>query len=100
SALYNALVQNLKLQPSSFVLFQPGNPVLDTDDLWHHYFNLIPAKSLMFDPTLSGGAQFFDNYCALNSALQSTPLDAPKAIRQAFQAVLRTKAPISPSQYP
>ena len=101
SALYNSITSNLKLSPTSFVLFQPANPVLDTGDLWNHYFNLIPAKSLTLDPTtLSGGAQFFDNYCALNSALQSTPFEAPEGIRQAFQGFLSAKGAVTISQYP
>ncbi len=101
SALYNAITANLKLQPSSFLLFQPANPVLDTGDLWNRYFNLIPAKSLTLDPTtLSGGAQFFDNYRALNSALRSAPYEAPKEIRQAFQGFLRAKGAVPTSRYP
>jgi hypothetical protein len=101
SALYNAITQNFGLKSVSFILFQPANPVLDTGDLWNHYFNLIPAKSLLFNPTLSPGAQFFDNYCALNNALRSTPFQAPLEIRKAFRAFLRAQAaPPSLSQYP
>jgi hypothetical protein len=106
NGLYNALTQGLGLSKNSFALLQPNNPVLDTNTLWNHYFNLIPPSSLVFNNTLSSGAQFFDNYSALNSALQSTAESSwetkvSQAIRDEFIDYLSTRAtPPSVSQMP
>lgn len=84
--LYNAMVQGLGQSETSFVLCQPSNPVLDTNGLWNHYFNLIPPESFLFNNVLSSGAQFFDNYKGLNSALLSTAESLyNKKVSQAIQ---------------
>jgi len=89
AALYNQMVAGLGQSQASFTLMQPCNPVLDNNNLWNHYFNLIPPKSFVFNHVLSGGSQFFDNYKALNSALQSAgektyETKVPEAIRNEF----------------
>jgi hypothetical protein len=94
--LYNALAQGLGLSPNSFVLLQPNSPVVDNNALWNHYFNLVPPVSLIFNNTLSTGAQFFDNYSAVNSALASPAESAydakvSKAIQDEFQDFLLTR---------
>jgi len=106
NGLYNQMVAGLGLSKGSFVLLQPCNPVLDNNALWNHYFNLIPPVSLVFNNVLSSGSQFFDNYSALNSALQSAgektyETKVPKAIRDEFTDFILNRATIpSLSQYP
>lgn len=68
---YNALVESLGLSRQHFALLQPASPVLDTNGLWNHYFNLIPPEANFVDLVLSSGSQYFDNYKALYAALQS-----------------------------
>ncbi len=106
NGLYNQMVAGLGQSPGSFVLLQPCNPVLDNNALWNHYFNLIPPVSLVFNNLLSTGAQFFDNYSALNSALQSAAEKTyenkiPQAIRDEFENFIQNRATTpSLSQYP
>lgn len=106
AGLYNALTQGLGLSPASFVLLQPNSPVLDNDALWSQYFNLIPPESIVFNHTLSTGAQFFDNYSALNSALvspaeSSWETKVSQEIRDEFEAFMADRATVaSLSQWP
>jgi len=106
AGLYNQMAAGLGLSVRSFVLMQPCNPVLDNNALWNHYFNLIPPESFVFNNVLSPGAQFFDNYSALNSALQSTAEKTyenkvPTAIRDEFENFIMNRSTIpSLSQYP
>jgi len=106
AGLYNQMVAGLGQSPQSFVLVQPCNPVLDNNALWNHYFNLIPPVSFVFNHVLSSGSQFFDNYSALNSALQSAAEKTyenkiPQAIRDEFEDFILNRATIpSLSQYP
>jgi|SwirhisoilCB1_FD_contig_123_37633_length_2772_multi_5_in_0_out_0_1 hypothetical protein len=106
AGLYNQMVTGLGQSQGSFVLLQPCNPVLDNNALWNHYFNLIPPVSYVFNNVLSSGSQFFDNYSALNSALQSAgektyETKVPQAIRDEFDDFIMNRATIpSLSQYP
>ncbi len=106
NGLYNALVESLGLSRQHFALLQPSSPVLDTNSLWNHYFNLIPPEANFIDLVLPAGSQYFDNYKALWSSLQS-PAESqyesriPQEIRDAFDAYLLGRPnPPSLSQYP
>jgi hypothetical protein len=106
AGLLNQMAAGLGQSKGTFTLLQPCNPVLDNNALWNHYFNLIPPVSYVFNNVLSSGAQFFDNYSALNSALQSAAektyeTKIPQAIRDEFEDFImnRTTVP-SLSQYP
>jgi len=106
NGLYNAITKGLGLSPTSFALLQPNNPVLDNNALWNHYFNLVPPSSLVFNNVLSTGAQFFDNYSAMNSALESSAektyeTKVPQAIRDEFENFIMARpTPPSLSQLP
>src|SRR6478609_3006584 len=106
NGLYNAITKGLGLSPASFALLQPNNPVLDNNALWNHYFNLVPPSSLVFNNVLSTGAQFFDNYSAMNSALESSAektyeTKVPQAIRDEFENFIMARpTPPSLSQLP
>lgn len=106
NGLYNALVESLGLSRQHFALLQPASPVLTTTNLWNHYFNLIPPEANFIDLVLSSGAQYFDNYKAVWSALQS-PAESewenkvPQNVRDEFSDFLLTRPnPPSLSQYP
>jgi len=104
--LYNEMASGLGQSKGSFVLLQPCNPVLNNNALWNHYFNLIPPYSIFFNMTLSGGAQFFDNYNALCSALLSPDTETfekavPQAIQDAFVAYCTSRPTLpDPAQLP
>jgi hypothetical protein len=106
NGFYNALVFSLGLSRQHFALLQPASPVLTTTNLWNHYFNLIPPEANFIDPVLSSGAQYFDNYKAVWSSLQSGTgsqyeKNVPNNIRDAFEDFLLTRAnPPSLSQLP
>ncbi len=106
NGFYNAVVQGLGLSNRSFALLQPNSPVLNTNALWNQYFNLIPPDSIFFNNILSSGAQFFDNYSAMNGALLSTAERSWEAkvsqeIRDEFEAFLGTRTTVpSTSQMP
>lgn len=97
NGFYNALVESLGLSRQHFALLQPSSPVLTTSNLWNHYFNLIPPAAIFVDPVLSAGAQYFDNYKALYSSLQSNAgsqweSKVPEDIRNAFSDFLVNRA--------
>jgi hypothetical protein len=103
---YNALVESLGLSRQHFALLQPSSPVLTTNNLWNHYFNLIPPEAIFVDPVLSAGSQYFDNYKALWSSLQSDAESqweskVPQDIRDGFDAFIFSRAnPPTLSQLP
>ncbi len=73
----------------NFQLLQPNNPVppqATNDQLWQ-YFNDLPPVSLVNNLTLSGGNQFYTNYTAVLSQLQSNALTH-------FQSVLGSYYPL------
>jgi hypothetical protein len=106
NGFYNALVESLGLSRQHFALLQPASPVLTTTNLWNHYFNLIPPEADFIDLVLSAGSQYFDNYKALWSALQSSAgseyeSKVPQDIRDEFDDFLLNRAnPPSLSQLP
>jgi hypothetical protein len=106
NGFYNALVESLGLSRQHFALLQPASPVLTTTNLWGHYFDLIPPEDNFIDLVLSGGSQYFDNYKALWSALESSAGSeyenkVPENIRNAFEDFLATRPnPPSLSQLP
>ncbi len=106
NGLYNEMVSGLGQSKGSFVLLQPCNPVLDNNALWNHYFNLIPPVSLVFNNVLSSGAQFFDNYGGVCSALLSNAANnlgkvVPQAVQTAFtNFILSRPTPPPITQYP
>jgi hypothetical protein len=106
NGFYNALVESLGLSRQHFALLQPASPVLTTTNLWNHYFNLIPPEDNFIDLVLSAGSQYFDNYKALWSALQSAAGSeyedkVPQNIRDEFDNFLLNRAnPPTLSQYP
>lgn len=106
NGFYNALVESLGLSRQHFALLQPASPVLTTPNLWNHYFNLIPPEANFVDLVLSSGSQYFDNYKALWSALQSDvgseyEKKVPQDIRDEFGDFLLNRAnPPSLSQVP
>jgi hypothetical protein len=103
---YNALVFSLGLSRQHFALLQPASPVLTTANLWNHYFNLIPPQANFIDLVLSSGAQYFDNYKAVWSSLQSGAgsqyeNNVPNNIRNEFENFLLARpTPPSLSQLP
>jgi hypothetical protein len=103
---YNALVESLGLSRQHFGLLQPASPVLTTTNLWNHYFNLIPPEANFINLVLSSGAQYFDNYKAVWSSLQSAAESewekkVPKNVRDEFDDFLLTRPnPPSLSQLP
>lgn len=106
NGFYNALTQSLGLSRQHFALLQPASPVLTTTNLWNHYFNLIPPEADFINLVLSSGSQYFDNYKAVWSSLQSAAESqydkkVPESIRKEFAdfVLLRTNPP-SLSQYP
>jgi hypothetical protein len=106
NGFYNALVESLGLSRQHFALLQPASPVLTTTNLWNHYFNLIPPEANFIDLVLSAGSQYFDNYKALWSALQSAVESEyedkiPQNIRDEFDDFLLNRTnPPSLSQLP
>jgi hypothetical protein len=106
NGFYNALVESLGLSRQHFALLQPASPVQTTGDLWNHYFNLIPPEASFIDLVLSVGSQYFDNYKALWSSLQSDAesqyeKQVPQKIRDEFDRFLAARVtPPSLSQYP
>lgn len=106
NGLYNALIDGLGLSRQHFALLQPSSPVLTTNDLWNQYLNLIPPEAIFTDPALSTGAQFFDNYKALWSALQSAAESqfeskVPQNVRdEFFEFLLNRPTPPALSQLP
>ena len=103
---YNALVESLGLSRQHFALLQPASPVLTTTNLWNHNFNLVPPEANFVNLVLSGGSQYFDNYKALWSALQSPTGSqfedkVPQNVRDEFSDFLLARAtPPSLSQFP
>jgi hypothetical protein len=106
NGFYNALVESLGLSRQHFALLQPASPVLTTTNLWNHYFNLIPPEADFIDLVLSAGSQYFDNYKALWSALESSAESeyakrVPQNIRDEFDDYLLNRPnPPSLSQLP
>ncbi|MDR7276478.1 hypothetical protein [Catenuloplanes atrovinosus] len=106
AGFYNALVDSVGLSRQHFALLQPASPVLTTNDLWNQYFNLIPPEAIFSDPALSTGAQYFDNYKALWSSLQSDAESQfeskiPQNVRdEFFDFLLNRPAPPALSQLP
>lgn len=106
NGFYNALAESLGLSRQHFALLQPASPVLTTTNLWNHYFNLIPPEANFINLVLSSGAQYFDNYKALWSSLQSNAESqwenkVPQNVRDQFVDFLAARAnPPSLSQYP
>jgi len=106
NGFYNALTESLGLSRQHFALLQPASPVLTTSSLWNHYFNLIPPEADFIDLVLSAGSQYFDNYKALWSALESSAESeweskVPQEIRDEFgNFVLNRTNPPSLSQLP
>jgi hypothetical protein len=106
NGFYNALVESFGLSRQHFALFQPASPVLTTTNLWNHYFNLIPPEANFIDLVLSAGSQYFDNYNALWSSLQSDAESqyedkVPQNVRDQFEEFLLSRTnPPSLSQLP
>ena len=106
NGFYNALVESLGLSRQHFALLQPSSPVLTTTNLWNHYFNLIPPEADFINLVLSSGSQYFDNYKAVWSSLQSAAESQyenkiPQNIRDQFDDFLTNRAnPPSLSQLP
>ncbi|MEP0824070.1 MAG: hypothetical protein HRF40_01140 [Nitrososphaera sp.] len=60
----------------NFQMIQPNNPIppqATNDQIWQ-YFNNLPPVSLNHNLTLSGGNQFYTDYAAVLSQLQSNAL--------------------------
>lgn len=60
----------------NFQMIQPNNPIppqATNDQIWQ-YFNNLPPISLNHNMTLSGGNQFYTDYAAVLSQLQSNAL--------------------------
>ncbi len=60
----------------NFQMIQPNNPIppqATNDQIWQ-YFNNLPPMALNHNLTLSGGNQFYTNYAAVLSQLQSNAL--------------------------
>jgi hypothetical protein len=85
---YNTLVAAVGGN-GNFQIIQPNNPIsgLSTDDQVWQYFNNLPPASLNNNLTLSGGNQFYSDYTAVLSQLQSNALTN-------FQSVLGSYYPL------
>ncbi len=72
---YNAVVDGLRLDASTFQLLQPSTPLNGSvEQLWT-YFNTIPPHSLVSNMQLNGLHRFYDEYRAVVSSLISHPGD-------------------------
>jgi hypothetical protein len=68
---YNATVDGLRLDPSTFQLLQPNSPLGATSDQMWAYYNMIPPVSLVANLDLDGMNQFYSDYRAVISVLRS-----------------------------
>lgn len=69
---YNASVNGLRLTENTFQLLQPNAPLGATSDQVWMYFNMIPPQSLVGNLDVDGMNQFYSDYRAVVSKLQSS----------------------------